>query len=143
MFGLNVLRSSGEGVIRCRPSTLFVFLQYRTSTGLPDVPRMVAISDSGKMLTVEWTTPAPPEVAAAGHVTYVLQERHHVGAEYVPERMTAWTTVVRTDRTREQLKQPYAPGRWYQFRVAAINENGTKGYSVQSDQFFVHIGSRK
>ncbi|VVC41210.1 Fibronectin type III,WAP-type 'four-disulfide core' domain,Immunoglobulin-like fold [Cinara cedri] len=108
------------------------------SPGLPNVPRVIAVSDSGKALAVEWTQPTSG-VAAAGHVTYVLQERHHVGAEYVPERMTVWTTVIRTDRTREHLRQLYAPGRWFQFRVAAINENGTRGYSAPSKQFFVHI----
>lgn len=111
-------------------------------TDLPDVPNVVTVSDYRKALAVEWSSPAS-EVVAAGHVTYVLQERHHVGIEYVPERMTAWMTVTRTDRTREQLKQLYAPGRWFQFRVAAINENGTRGYSSSSQQFFVPIGQRK
>lgn len=110
--------------------------------GLPDEPNVVAVSDYGKALVVEWTRPAP-ETAAAGHVTYVVQERHHVGAEYVPERMTAWATVTRTDRTREQLRQPYAPGRWFQFRVAAVNENGTRGYSPPSEQYFVQLGPRE
>lgn len=26
-------------------------------------------------------------------------------------------------------------GRWYEFRVAAVNENGTRGYSVPSEPF--------
>jgi len=109
--------------------------------GLPDEPSVVAVSDYGKTLTVEWSSSRP---GAAGHVTYVLQERHHVGAAYVPERMTAWATVARTDRTREPLKQPpYAPGRWFQFRVAAINENGTRGYSAPSRPFFAEFDPRK
>lgn len=112
------------------------------ATGLPDVPNIVNVSDYRKALEVEWSSPASG-IATAGHVTYVLQERHHVGIEYVPERMTAWLTVTRTDRTREQLRQLYAPGRWFQFRVAAINENGTRGYSSPSQQFFVPIGRRK
>lgn len=106
------------------------------------MPNVVAVSDYGKTLTVEWSRPSA-DTAAAGHVTYVLQERHHVGAEYVAERMTAWATVTRTDRTQEQLKQLRAPGRWFQFRVAAINENGTRGYSRPSEQFFVKPGPRK
>lgn len=106
------------------------------------MPKVVAVSDYGKTLTVEWSPP-DADTAAAGHVTYVLQERHHVGAEYVAERMTAWTTVTRTDRTQEQLRQLYAPGRWFQFRVAAVNENGTRGYSPPSAQFFVQLGPRE
>lgn len=27
------------------------------------------------------------------------------------------------------------PGRWYQFRVAAVNVNGTRGYSNYSQEF--------
>lgn len=27
------------------------------------------------------------------------------------------------------------PGRWYKFRIAAINENGTRGYSENSHVF--------
>lgn len=116
----------------------FLFL---LSAGLPDVPNVVAVSDYGKALVVEWTAPFPG--TSAGHVTYVVQERHHVGAAYVPERMTTWAMVTRTDRTREQFRQLHAPGRWFQFRVAAINENGTSGYSPPSEQFFVEIGPRK
>lgn len=108
----------------------------------PDEPNVVAVSDYGKTLTVEWSPPAA-DTLAAGHVTYVLQERHHVGAEYVAERMAAWATVTRTDRTQEQLKQLHAPGRWFQFRVAAINGNGTRGYSPASRPFFVKLGPRE
>ncbi|XP_001952856.2 anosmin-1 [Acyrthosiphon pisum] len=106
--------------------------------GLPDVPNVVAVSDYGKALVVEWSAPFPG--TSAGHVTYLVQERHHVGTAYVPERMTTWAMVTRTDRTREQFRQLHAPGRWFQFRVAAINENGTSGYSPPSEQFFVDIG---
>ncbi|KAL4141947.1 hypothetical protein QTP88_004486 [Uroleucon formosanum] len=106
--------------------------------GLPNVPNVVAVSDYGKALVVEWSAPFPG--TSAGHVTYVVQERHHVGASYVPERMTTWAMVTRTDRTREQFRQLHAPGRWFQFRVAAINENGTSGYSPPSGPFFVEIG---
>jgi len=114
---------------------------FLRSTGLPDVPNVVAVSDYGKALAVEWS--APSQGTSAGHVTYVVQERHHVGAAYVPERMTTWAMVTRTDRTREQFRQLHLPGRWFQFRVAAINENGTSGYSPPSEQFFVEIGPRK
>lgn len=103
----------------------------------------MAVSDYGETLTVEWSPPGPGDLTA-GHVTYLLQERHHAGAAYVPERMTAWATVARTDETRGRLEQPpYAPGRWFQFRVAAINENGTRGFSAPSRPFFTELGPRK
>ncbi|KAE9524984.1 hypothetical protein AGLY_015034 [Aphis glycines] len=106
--------------------------------GLPDVPKVIAVSDYGKALMVEWSAPIPD--TSAGHVTYLVQERHHVGVAYVPERMTPWTMVTRTDKTREQFRQLNLPGRWFQFRVAAVNENGTSGYSSPSEQFFVNLG---
>jgi len=136
-----------ELLIPIKNYTLLYFALYNHflflwPTGLPDVPNVVAVSDYGKGLAVEWSAPSPG-TSAGGHVTYVVQERHHVGATYVPERMTTWAMVTRTDRTREQFRQLHAPGRWFQFRVAAINENGTSGYSPPSKQFFVEIGPRK
>lgn len=105
------------------------------------MPKVIAVSDYGKVLMVEWSEPSPD--TSAGHVTYLVQERHHVGVAYVPERMTPWAMVTRTDKTREQFRQLHLPGRWFQFRVAAVNENGTSGYSSPSEQFFVNIGPRK
>jgi anosmin-1 len=105
------------------------------------VPKIVAVSDYGKALAVEWSAPSPD--TTVGHVTYLVQERHHVGVTYVPERMTKWAMVTRSDRIREQFRQLHLPGRWFQFRVAAINENGTSGYSLPSEPFFIDIGSRK
>lgn len=124
-------------------SMILIYYIILARAGLPDEPKVVRVvvvdvPDYGRTLIVEWTPPA----VANGHVTYLVQERHHVGAEYVPERMTAWTIVTRTDRVREHLKL-YAPGRWFQFRVAAINENGTRGYSPPSEQFFVQLGPRE
>lgn len=39
-------------------------------------------------------------------------------------------------RTVGQVK--LRPGRWYQFRVAAVNSNGTRGYSNYSQEFQLH-----
>ncbi|XP_050429755.1 anosmin-1 isoform X2 [Adelges cooleyi] len=102
--------------------------------GLPDEPTIVAVSDYGKTLQVEWTLMN----RGNHHVTYLLQERHHVGVKYVPERMTPWVTVARTDKTREVLKKIPTAGRWFQFRLAAVNENGTRGYSKPCRPFFVN-----
>lgn len=35
------------------------------------------------------------------------------------------------------------PGRWYQFRIASVNELGTKGYSELSQPFQLHKRPRK
>ncbi|XP_050532743.1 anosmin-1 isoform X2 [Daktulosphaira vitifoliae] len=106
---------------------------------LPDKPTVVAVEDYGKPLVVEWT---PVDYDSnSHHVTYLLQERHHAGVKYVPERMTPWTIVTRTDKTREPLKRLQTVGRWFQFRVAAVNENGTRGYSQPCVPFFVDPGS--
>lgn len=37
------------------------------------------------------------------------------------------------NRTVGQVK--LRPGRWYQFRIAAVNVNGTRGYSNYSQEF--------
>lgn len=41
------------------------------------------------------------------------------------------------------MKGIVKPERWYQFRVAAINENGTKGFSEPSQPFQLSHGPRE
>lgn len=46
--------------------------------------------------------------------------------------MTQWQTVMVVNKMYAILKHLLAPGRFYQFRVAAINPHGTFGFSNPS-----------
>lgn len=43
--------------------------------------------------------------------------------------MAEWSTYLRTGKSSVLLRNFVRPGRWYQFRVASVNENGTQGFS--------------
>lgn len=74
---------------------------------------------------------------------YVIESRSHIGPKFFEYKLDEWKTHKinshfegRTDNYRRyggniSLK----PGRWYQFRVAAVNDLGTKGYSNYSKEF--------
>lgn len=55
--------------------------------------------------------------------------------------MGDWTPCVRTVKPYAILRKLVKPGRWYQFRVAAVNENGTRGYSENSLRFITSVGN--
>lgn len=56
--------------------------------------------------------------------------------------MGSWTPLHRSNRTSVKLKGFVKPGRWYQFRVAAVNRIGSRGWSAPSKQFITSLGPR-
>ncbi|CAJ0946504.1 unnamed protein product, partial [Mesorhabditis belari] len=52
-----------------------------------------------------------------------------------PEAMTNWQTVALKNKDYAILKHLLSPGRFYQFRVAAVNRFGTHGFSEPSQPF--------
>lgn len=77
------------------------------------------------------------------NVLYVVEERHYTGRHYMESRMNEWSTCFRTAKRSQILRHFVKPGRWYQFRVAAVNENGTKGFSEPSIRFSISSGKSK
>ncbi|XP_078521939.1 anosmin-1-like [Lissotriton helveticus] len=68
-------------------------------------------------------------------VFYLLQRRWNYGIHPNEDESTQWQTVAMTAEDRARL-QDTRPSRWYQFRVAAINVHGTRGFTTPSKHFY-------
>ncbi|XP_048193501.1 anosmin-1 [Perognathus longimembris pacificus] len=72
---------------------------------------------------------------SAEPVVYVVQRRAGPGPPgRPPTPRPAWATVAETTEERAELRD-IRPGRWYQFRVAAVNAQGTRGFTAPSPPF--------
>ncbi|KAB0372200.1 hypothetical protein FD755_015992 [Muntiacus reevesi] len=67
-------------------------------------------------------------------VIYVVQRRWNYGIHPSEDDATPWQTVAQTTDERVQLTD-VRPSRWYQFRVAAVNVHGTRGFTAPSKHF--------
>uniref|UniRef100_A0A8C6XGW8 Anosmin-1 n=1 Tax=Naja naja TaxID=35670 RepID=A0A8C6XGW8_NAJNA len=67
-------------------------------------------------------------------VLYVVQRRWNYGIHPSEDDATSWQTVAQITDERLQLTD-IRPSRWYQFRVAAINVHGTRGFTAPSKHF--------
>uniref|UniRef100_A0A8C8S0E6 Anosmin-1 n=1 Tax=Pelusios castaneus TaxID=367368 RepID=A0A8C8S0E6_9SAUR len=67
-------------------------------------------------------------------VIYVVQRRWNYGIHPTEDGATSWQTVAQTTDEKVQLSD-IRPSRWYQFRVAAINVHGTRGFTAPSKHF--------
>uniref|UniRef100_A0A914P9X3 Fibronectin type-III domain-containing protein n=1 Tax=Panagrolaimus davidi TaxID=227884 RepID=A0A914P9X3_9BILA len=64
---------------------------------------------------------------------YVIQWRWGVRKE--PESMTPWQTIMVKNKMYAILKHLLMPGRYYIFRLAAVNQFGSTGFSLPSSPF--------
>uniref|UniRef100_A0A4W3HXQ4 Anosmin-1-like n=1 Tax=Callorhinchus milii TaxID=7868 RepID=A0A4W3HXQ4_CALMI len=67
-------------------------------------------------------------------VFYILQRRWNSGIHPSEDEASEWETVAQTTKEHILLKDTQ-PSRWYQFRVAAVNVHGTRGYTTPSKHF--------
>ncbi|XP_047392835.1 anosmin-1 isoform X2 [Sciurus carolinensis] len=67
-------------------------------------------------------------------VIYVVQRRWNYGIHPSEDDATHWQTVAQTTDERVQMTD-IRPSRWYQFRVAAVNVHGTRGFTAPSKHF--------
>lgn len=68
-------------------------------------------------------------------VLYILQRRWNHGIHPSEDDASPWHTVLMTMEERAVLKD-VRPHRWYQFRVSAVNSQGTRGFTTPSKHFF-------
>ncbi|KAG7187574.1 hypothetical protein KM043_016644 [Ampulex compressa] len=68
-------------------------------------------------------------------VRYLIEERHLLGPRYLESRLSSWAVRHVSTKPHATLRGRLKTGHWYQFRVAAINGNGSKGYSQPSRPF--------
>ncbi|XP_075395882.1 anosmin-1-like [Tenrec ecaudatus] len=67
-------------------------------------------------------------------VVHVVQRRWNFGIHPSEDEATPWETVAQTTDERVRLAD-VRPSRWYQFRVAAVNVHGTRGFTAPSKHF--------
>ncbi|KAK2880219.1 hypothetical protein Q8A73_022917 [Channa argus] len=64
-------------------------------------------------------------------VVYILQRRWNFGIQPSEDSATSWQVVAQTTDQGAKFSD-IRPGRWYQFRVAAVNTHGTRGFTTPS-----------
>ncbi|XP_065076420.1 anosmin-1 isoform X2 [Ochlerotatus camptorhynchus] len=114
--------------------------------GLPPVPFHVSLREAGRsfrMAEIHWDISLEEEESSA--IYFVVESRHHIGINFAERKLeNDWQShtpvgiyeVKRTGSLKRYVgDMKLKPGRWYQVRVAAVNELGTRGYSVVSKEF--------
>ncbi|XP_054900038.1 anosmin-1b isoform X1 [Poeciliopsis prolifica] len=67
-------------------------------------------------------------------VIYMLQSRWNIGIHPSEDHASPWATVVMT-LSEDVILSDLRPQRWYQFRVAAINSHGSRGFTTPSKHY--------
>ncbi|KAM4560541.1 anosmin-1a [Odontesthes bonariensis] len=84
--------------------------------------------DSSGELEVRWSSRFN---ISAEPVVWILQRRWNFGIQPSEDAATSWQVVAQTTKQGVRLSD-IRPGRWYQFRVAAVNIHGTRGFTTPS-----------
>ncbi|XP_017334319.1 anosmin-1b [Ictalurus punctatus] len=102
--------------------------------GVPLKPRkdMAFLEDPHGQLEVTWMSKFNVSIEP---VLYILQRRWNHGIHPSEDDASPWHTVMMTMEERALLKD-VRPHRWYQFRVSAVNSQGTRGFTTPSKHFF-------
>nr|CAD7576894.1 unnamed protein product [Timema californicum] len=110
----------------------------RTVPGLPDIPSNITVMERrrGRVVSIHWLGQETPGLL------YLLEQRQHVGHHFSQDRLGPWMSSHRSSRPSATLKGALKPGRWYEFRAAAVSANGTRGFSEPSQPFTLSIGPK-
>ncbi|KAM4798348.1 uncharacterized protein ACH125_004407 [Urocitellus parryii] len=123
--GVKKCCSNGCGHTCQVPKTLY--------KGVPLKPRKELRFTEHKsgQLEVKWSSKFNVSIEP---VIYVVQRRWNYGIHPSEDDATHWQMVAQT--TDERVQMTYIrPSRWYQFRVAAVNVHGTRGFTAPSKHF--------
>ncbi|OAD55834.1 Anosmin-1 [Eufriesea mexicana] len=108
-------------------------------TDLPLIPENVQIrQQKNNLILLTWynsKTQRTNESMGNKDVRYLVEERHLLGPRYLESRLSSWTVRHVSTKSHATLRERLKTGHWYQFRVAAINANGSRGYSEPSRPF--------
>ncbi|KAM9358138.1 anosmin-1b [Symphorus nematophorus] len=101
--------------------------------GVPLKPRreMSFVEDSQGRVKVAWVSKFNVSVEP---IVYMLQSRWNVGIHPSEDHASPWTTVAMT-LSEDVVLSDLRPQRWYQFRVAAINSHGSRGFTTPSKHY--------
>ncbi|KAM8874626.1 anosmin-1b isoform 2-T3 [Spinachia spinachia] len=101
--------------------------------GVPLKPRreMSFSEDSEGRVKVVWVSKFNVTVEP---VVYMLQSRWNAGIHPSEDHASPWATVAMT-LSEDVVLLDLRPHRWYQFRVAAINSHGSRGFTTPSKHY--------
>ncbi|KAM9383711.1 anosmin-1b isoform 2-T2 [Pholidichthys leucotaenia] len=101
--------------------------------GVPLKPRrdISFVEDSEGHVKVMWVSKFNVSVEP---VVYVLQSRWNTGIHPSEDHASPWATVAMT-LSEYVVLSDLRPQRWYQFRVAAINSHGSRGFTTPSKHY--------
>lgn len=101
--------------------------------GVPLKPRrdMSFVEDAEGRVKVLWVSKFNVSVEP---IVYMLQSRWNIGIHPSEDHASPWTTVAMTLSEDVELSD-LRPQRWYQFRVAAINSHGSRGFTTPSKHY--------
>lgn len=101
--------------------------------GVPLKPRreMSFVEDSEGRLGVMWVSKFNVSVEP---IVYILQSRWNTGIHPSEDHASPWATVAMT-LFEDALLSDLRSQRWYQFRVAAINSHGSRGFTTPSKHY--------
>ncbi|XP_057698156.1 anosmin-1b isoform X1 [Corythoichthys intestinalis] len=105
--------------------------------GVPLKPRrdMSFMEDPVGRVKVMWVSKFNVSIEP---VVYVLQSRWNTGIHPSEDNASPWITVAMT-LSEDALLSDLRPQRWYQFRVAAVNSQGSRGFTTPSKH---HISNK-
>ncbi|XP_053313377.1 anosmin-1 [Spea bombifrons] len=123
--GVKKCCSNGCGHTCQVPKTLY--------KGVPLKPRKELIFSELQpgTLEIKWSSKFNISVEP---VIYVVQRRWNYGIHPSEDDATSWQTMAQMTEERVQFSD-VRPSRWYQFRVAAVNVHGTRGFTAPSKHF--------
>ncbi|XP_070539312.1 anosmin-1-like isoform X2 [Ptychodera flava] len=96
---------------------------------LPASHPMVINRENQQSFIVTWHK--SPSGNSSDIIVYSLEMRGNIGEHASHSEMWDWETVAQTTDDVVTVRN-IKPGRWYEFRVAAVNENGTSGFTSAS-----------
>ncbi|XP_069009297.1 anosmin-1b isoform X2 [Embiotoca jacksoni] len=101
--------------------------------GVPLKPRrdMSFVEDSEGHVKLVWVSKFNVSVEP---VVYMLQSRWNIGIHPSEDHASPWSTVAMT-LSEDVVLSDLRPQRWYQFRVAAINSHGSRGFTTPSKHY--------
>ncbi|XP_071857265.1 anosmin-1 Kallmann syndrome 1 isoform X1 [Bombus fervidus] len=108
-------------------------------TDLPLIPRNVQIrQQKNNLVSLTWYNSKAQRIdesTGIKGVRYLVEERHLLGPRYLESRSSPWIVRHVSSKSHATIRERLKTGHWYQFRVAAINANGSRGYSEPSKPF--------
>ncbi|XP_012145293.2 anosmin-1 Kallmann syndrome 1 isoform X1 [Megachile rotundata] len=105
---------------------------------LPPIPDNLQIrQQKNNLIVLTWHPKGKYSNASRpnNNVRYLVEERHLLGPRYQESRLSSWAVRHVSTKSHATLRERLKTGHWYQFRIAAINENGSRGYSSPSRPF--------